>query len=105
MASRVHKAQAIIAAAAKKSSHSKMMKLMLFSLASKLKLQAKGKGKGGFDKVMEMVDDMVVLEGKEQADDDKQMPWCNGEFDKTDREEKSEKKEIEALDAEVAKST
>merc|ERR1719399_2810830 len=52
---------------------------------------------------MEMVDDMVVLEGKEQADDDKQMPWCNGEFEKTDREEKGEKKEIEALDAEVTK--
>merc|ERR1719399_1646121 len=54
---------------------------------------------------MEMVDDMVVLEGKEQADDDKQMPWCNGEFEKTDRETKGEKKEIEALDAEVTKDT
>merc|ERR1719399_51524 len=52
---------------------------------------------------MEMVDDMVVLEGKEQADDDKQMPWCNGEFEKTDREEKAEKKDIEALDAEITK--
>merc|ERR1719274_115050 len=49
-----------------------------------------------------MVDDMVTLEGKEQGDDDHQMPWCNGEFDKNSREEKSEKTEIEALDAEIA---
>merc|ERR1719262_1920493 len=46
---------------------------------------------------------MVVLESKEQGDDDHQMPWCNGEFEKSDREEKSEKDEIEQLEAEIDK--
>merc|ERR1719375_2598022 len=104
-ASRARKAQAIIAGLVKTSSHSKMMRLMLFSLNANLKLQAKqhARGRGdGFGKVMEMVDDMVTLEGKEQQDDDKQMPWCNGEFEKSDRDEKSEKKEIEALEAQSA---
>merc|ERR1719163_1319474 len=85
-ASRARKAQAIIAGLVKTSSHSKMMRLMLFSLNANLKLQAKqhARGKGdGFGKVMEMVDDMVTLESKEQVDDDKQQPWCNGEFEKS----------------------
>merc|ERR1719399_774302 len=48
-----------------------------------------------------MVDDMVTIESKEQGEDDTHKPWCNGEFDKSDREEKSEKTEIEKLTAEI----
>merc|ERR1719201_2252809 len=39
---------------------------------------------------------MVVLESKEQDDDNKQQPWCNGEFDKSSHEEKKEIDELEA---------
>merc|ERR550514_2215019 len=80
---------------------------MLFTLNSKLASHAKAYGsssfnsRGNFDEVTKMVDDMVTLEGKEQADDDHQMPWCNGEFEKSDREEKSEKSEIESLESEI----
>jgi len=48
-----------------------------------------------------MVDDMIVIEGKEQASDDKTKPWCNGEFDKSAREESTEKSEIDALEASI----
>merc|ERR1719274_329518 len=48
-----------------------------------------------------MVDDMIGLEAEEQTKDDKQKPWCNGEFDKEDREEKAEKTEMASLEAEM----
>merc|ERR550514_670785 len=79
---------------------------MLFTLNSKVNMQVKlnRRGKvatGNFEEVQKMVDDMVVLEGKEQAGDDTQMPWCNGEFEKSAREEKSEKQDIDKLEAEI----
>merc|ERR1719393_1117245 len=52
-----------------------------------------------------MVDDMIVLEEEEQGGDDKQKPWCNGEFEKEDREEKAEKSEVSALEAEMEEET
>merc|ERR1719454_650025 len=52
--------------------------------------------------VSEMIDEMVVIEGKDQAADDKKQPWCNGEFDKSDREENDEKVEIQHFEAEIA---
>merc|ERR1719378_1602500 len=58
-------------------------------------------GSGGFEEVQKMVDEMVTLEGKEQDADDKKNPWCNGEFDKSEREEKGEKDEIGRLEAEI----
>merc|ERR1719321_1392663 len=94
-ASRLHKAQAILAPMA---AHSKMVKLVLFTLRSKLNMQvrqhARGRSAGGgSEEVQKMVDEMVTLEGKEQNADDKKNPWCNGEFDKSEREEKGEKDE------------
>merc|ERR1719197_1257185 len=52
-----------------------------------------------------MVDDMIVLEGEEQGDDNHQKPWCNGEFEKEDREEKAEKTEMGHLEAEMEEET
>merc|ERR1719163_1444683 len=72
-ASQVRKVQAILAGVAQRSDHSQQMKLMLYSLASKLRLQQKQHQRGhatagteGFGKVMEMVDDMVTIETKKQ---------------------------------------
>merc|ERR1719231_1561191 len=48
---------------------------------------------------------MIVLEEEEQNGDDTQKPWCNGEFEKEDRAEKSEKSEIASLDAEMQEET
>merc|ERR1719321_1028176 len=38
----------------------------------------------GFKKVLVMIDDMVVLLGKEQKEDDKKKEYCAAEFDKTE---------------------
>merc|ERR1712003_568594 len=42
----------------------------------------------GFEKVLKMCDDMVVLLKKEQVDDDKKKEYCDKEFDKADDERK-----------------
>merc|ERR1719420_1642481 len=90
-----------------KSPHRGTIKLMLFSIRSKLKVHSKRLSRGessmsgGFDEVSKMVDDMVEVEGKEQEADNTKQPWCNGEFEKSEREEKQEKAEIEKLNAEA----
>merc|ERR550514_1689269 len=51
---------------------------------------------------------MVKLEGDEQEADNKKQPWCNGEFEKSDREEKLEAEVsqdadlIDGINAEIA---
>merc|ERR1719473_1456389 len=47
--------------------------------------------KVSFDKVIKMIEDMVVLLGKEQVDDDNKKTYCEAEFDKAD----DKKKELE----------
>merc|ERR1719231_1292432 len=74
------------------------VKLMLFTLNSKLKLKAKG----GMDEVIKMIDDMVVLLGKQQKEDDKSLDFCKEEFDKAEDEEKAAKTKLGQLDATLA---
>jgi len=44
--------------------------------------------KVSFDKVITMIEDMVVLLGKEQVDDDNKKVYCENEFDKADDQKK-----------------
>merc|ERR1719316_1187492 len=44
---------------------------------------------------------MIVVEEEEQKSDDTQKPWCNGEFDKSSREDKVEHEDISKLEAEM----
>merc|ERR1719235_2131941 len=44
--------------------------------------------KGGFEKILKMVDDMVVILAKEQDDDDTKKEFCVSEIDKTEDEQK-----------------
>merc|ERR1719235_1756819 len=74
---------------------------MLYMMRSKLRVLARSKAKADFGNITGMVDGMIVLEEEEQEGDDTQKPWCNGEFEKEDRAEKSEKSEIASLDAEM----
>ena len=37
----------------------------------------------GFEKIIKMMDDMVVLLGKEQKDDEEQKAYCEAEFEKS----------------------
>merc|ERR1719271_1958420 len=79
---------------------------MLYMARSKLNLQTRGQQQApSFGNITGMVDDMIDLEAEEQGDDDHQKPWCNGEFQKEDREEKAEKTEMASLGAEIEEET
>merc|ERR1719231_2152698 len=77
------------------------MNLMLYTLGSKLKV----KSRGGFDDVIKMVDDMVVLLGKQQAEDAKQKTYCEDEFEKAADEEAASKTKLAQTDAALAELT
>merc|ERR1719460_3557485 len=60
------------------------------------------KGKGTFDKVLGMIDDMVALLGQEQTDDDEKKAYCEAEIDKTEDEIKELEHDIVDLEAAIA---
>merc|ERR1719316_1769189 len=99
-ASKVHKAQAILATAASKYNNVNM-RLILYTMNSKLKL----KSAGGFDEVIKMIDDMVVLLGKQQKDDDTSKAFCEDEFEKAADEEAAAKTKLASEDAALAEAT
>jgi len=65
----------------------------------------KMKSAGGFDDVIKMVDDMVVLLGKQQADDDKQTVYCQDELEKAADEEAASKTKLAQTDAALSELT
>merc|ERR1719214_159200 len=73
----------------------------MYSSSSKLKL----KSTGGFDDVIKMIDDMVVLLGKQQTEDEKQKTYCEDEFDKAADEEAASKTKLTETDAKLAELT
>merc|ERR1719235_2106190 len=89
LASKAKKAQAVLAIAASKA-HSAQLNALLYTLNSKLKLAHKGKAKG-LESVIKMIDDMVVLLGKDQAEDDKSKTFCEDELEKAEDEDKAAK--------------
>merc|ERR1719326_2625935 len=94
-ASRTLKAQAILAGLQNKSTN---LKLFLYTMNAKLKQ----KSAGGFDDVMKMIDDMVVLLGKNAADDEKQKAYCEDELEKAADEESATKTKLGQVDATLA---
>merc|ERR1719486_1684768 len=57
--------------------------------------------KVGFEKIIKMIDDMVVLLQQEQKDDEKQKEWCETEFDTSEDKEGELKRKIAGLDAAI----
>merc|ERR1712216_1086604 len=57
--------------------------------------------KAGFEKIIKMIDDMVVLLQEEQKDDEKQKEWCEAEFDKSEDKEGGLKRKIDGLEASI----
>jgi uncharacterized protein HemX len=57
---------------------------------------------GGFDKVITMIDSMVVLLGKEQKDDDEKKEYCEAEFDKTEDKQKVLTKSVSDYEKTIA---
>merc|ERR1719331_2461664 len=104
-ASALKRAQALLAVSASSASTSgglgEQLHLLLFTVRSKLRLQAKDHA-ADFGTVIKMVDDMVVLLGKHQEEDDKQKTWCEDEFDKAGDEEKAAKSKLSATDASLS---
>jgi len=99
-ASQVKKAQALIAAVAKKANKTQL-NLLLFTLNSKLKMNAKGKTQA-LDEVIKMIDDMVVILGKDQTDDDKSKTFCEDELEKAGDEQKASTEKKAQVEAEIS---
>merc|ERR1719420_573335 len=98
-ASRVQKAQALLAGVAGKAKDVHL-NLLLYTASSKLKMKS-----AAFEEVKKMIDDMVVLLGKQQADDEKQKSYCESEFDKSADEEAAAKTKLAQTDAKLAELT
>jgi len=99
-ASKSRKAQAILAGVAGKAKDARL-NLVLYTLGSKLKM----KSAGGFDDVIKMIDDMVVLLGKQQTEDATQKTYCEDEFEKAADEEAASKTKLAQTDAKLAELT
>merc|ERR1719428_2326197 len=59
----------------------------------------------GMEKVIKMIDDMVVLLGKDQSDDDKSKTFCEDELEKTTDEETAAKEKKAQVEAEISEAT
>merc|ERR1719428_1226818 len=103
LASKAKKAQAVLAIAASKA-HSAQLNALLYTLNSKLKLAHKGKAKG-LESVIKMIDDMVVLLGKDQKEDDKSKKFCEDELEKAEDEDKAAKEKKAMVEATIAEQT
>jgi len=102
-ASKSQKAQAILALAAKKANDSKLT-LLLYALNGRLKMSSKGKARG-LESVIKMIDDMVVILGKDQSGDDKSKTFCEDELEKTTDEQTAAKEKKVGIEAEIAEAT
>jgi len=58
--------------------------------------------KFGMEKVVSMIDDMVVLLKTEQADDDKKKEYCSAEFDSSDDKKKGLERSVADAEAAIA---
>merc|ERR1719498_1434956 len=67
-------------------------------------MQSKGKTRG-LDSVIKMIDDMVVLLGKDQADDDKSKTFCEDELETTTDEQKAATDKKAQVEAEMSEAT
>merc|ERR1719224_288624 len=59
-------------------------------------------GKMGFEKIVKMIDDLVVLLKKEQADDDAKKEYCLAEMDKAEDTAKELNLDISDLEKAIA---
>jgi len=65
-------------------------------------LGRKSAGKGTFDKVIKMIDDMVALLKKEQHDDDDKQEYCGLQLDHSDDKKKATEHTLEGLANSIA---
>jgi len=80
------------------------LNLLLYTLNSQLKMSSKGKARG-LESVIKMIDDMVVLLGKDQTDDDKSKTFCEDELEKAADEQKAATEKKAQVEAQIAEAT
>merc|ERR1719178_578603 len=98
-ASPLQKVQAILAGATLQS-NSKPLALLSYSITTQLKLAQKTGAKvQNFGMILGMIDNMLVILGDEQGDDDKSKEYCETEFEKSADDEAATKDKIASLDA------
>merc|ERR1719359_2081978 len=61
-----------------------------------------GKVKGGFDKVIKMIDDMTATLKQEQKDDEAKKDYCEKEFDTSEDTKKELENKLEDLETAIA---
>merc|ERR1719327_1091254 len=103
VASAAQKAQTLLATAADKF-HDQHLNVLLFTLNSKLKMGSKGHTQN-MAGVIKMIDDMVELLGKDQADDEKSKTYCQDELEKAGDEQKAATEKGEQLAAAISEAT
>jgi len=102
--SKSEKAKAILKSIAAQTQKVKNPALMLLThtMISKLNgLQREGTSVD-FSSVIKMVDDMVALLKKEQADDEGHQDWCNGEFHSSEVEQKDTESKVASLESSMS---
>merc|ERR550514_322977 len=60
--------------------------------------------KAGFEKIIKLIDDMVVTLGKEQEDDDKKKDYCNAELDAAEDKKKETERTIQDLETKLSEA-
>jgi len=76
--------------------HSAQLKMVMLAL--------KSRNAGGFDKVVQMIDGMIAVLAKEQADADAKKDYCHEELNKSEGEEKVLKTAVQNVETEVAQN-
>jgi len=98
-AQRLQKAQAIIAQV---SSGSKGHGLLFFTLKSKLQMASRQHGAVDFSAIFKMIDEMIAILTKDNADDAAQKDFCIAELTKTESEKAATDDKLASLESQIA---
>lgn len=96
----INRVQAILSSSQSRA-HSPQIGLLLFNLRSKVRLGNR-QGSLQFEEITKMIDAMITLLGKQQAEDAKQKTWCEDEFVKSDDESKAATSKKSSLEAAIS---
>merc|ERR1719310_2372930 len=103
-AQRLRKAQAIVSQAAS-SNKTPGMGLMFFTLRSKMRLAQGTEGAVDFTEIFKMIDEMIAILTKDNADDAAQKDFCIAELTKTESEKTATDDKLDSLAAEISEVT
>jgi len=81
---------------AQDSKHAAQLRMVMLAL--------KSRSAGGFDKVVQMIDGMVAILAKEQADADSKKDYCGEELNKAEDEEKVLKTAVHNVETDIAQN-